>query len=99
MVNGSKEVARLAELTAAARRILSTRYGRRSAYCGGSDAVPDGVDARLLRPWLERCAAYAAQMWGAQSVVARRLAARLEREPSVEEVEGALADLAGTGQR
>jgi hypothetical protein len=93
------EEAGLARLLAAAERIRSTRYGRQSAYCGGSEGVPDGVEGRLLRAWLSECLGFAERLWGPGSEPARRLAARLERDPSIEELEGALADLQGEWER
>ncbi len=84
---------KLAALREAGRRVLSTRYRRQSAYCGGSDRVPDGVDVQAARRWLTEALALAKRAWGPGSEVAARLAARLERDLSAEEVEGALEDL------
>jgi hypothetical protein len=53
------------------------------------------VDVRLLRAWLEDCLGYVRRVHGPGSELALRLAERLSRDSSIEELEGALADLAG----
>jgi hypothetical protein len=94
-MSGKVPEAELAGLLTRAEAIRATRYTRRSAYCGGSDPVPDGVDVRLLRAWLEDCLGYVRRVHGPGSELALRLAERLSRDSSIEELEGALADLAG----
>lgn len=90
----------LAALLTRAEAVRATRYPRRSAYCGGSDPVPDGVAAGPLAAWLAECLDYARRACGPESPLAARMAEWMERETSLEVLEGALADLrAALGRR